>query len=121
MVSLSALGFKCSFAFCPGISPYHCSASFRFTSKVKKLSAHIHPACYFIGPRKKVPSGLKFTLHAQIGVPEALELLLDSSLNPKLAAFEVETIAKRLEEDIATFEKNDVHGRLLEVRTYLKP
>ena len=53
----------------------------------------------------------------QIGVPEALELLLDSALNPRLATFEVEGIAKRLEADITAFQQNDMHGRLLEART----
>ena len=53
---------------------------------------------------------------AKVGVPEALELLLDSVLNPKLPAWEVEAAAKRLEADVLQFQSQDPHGRLLEVR-----
>ncbi len=50
----------------------------------------------------------------QISIPEALELLLDAVLNPKLQQWEVEKVAKRLEADLEAF-KQDPHACLLEV------
>ncbi len=50
----------------------------------------------------------------QISIPEALELLLDAVLNPKLQQWEVEKVAKRLEGDLEAF-KQDPHACLLEV------
>ena len=52
----------------------------------------------------------------KMAVPEALELLLDAALNPKLPAWEVEDAVKRLEADVKRFQEQDPHGRLLEVR-----
>ena len=51
---------------------------------------------------------------AQISIPEALELLLDAVLNPKLQQWEVEKVATRLEADLEAF-KQDPHACLLEV------
>ena len=60
--------------------------------------------------------GLVIARHAvQISIPEALELLLDAVLNPKLQQWEVEKVAKRLEADLEAF-KQDPHACLLEVR-----
>ena len=52
---------------------------------------------------------------AKISIPEALELLLDTTLNPKLPSWEVEATAKRLEDDVKRFKEADPHGVLLEV------
>ena len=51
----------------------------------------------------------------QISIPEAVELLLDAVLNPKLQQWEVEKVAQRLEGDLEAF-KADPHACLLEVR-----
>lgn len=80
---------------------------FRFTRELQNLGAHVLPSA----SREQMAYSIDV---AKVGVPEALELLLDAALNPKLPAWEVEAAAKRLEADVRQFQDQDPHGRLLE-------